>query len=316
MKLVGDVGGTKTLLALADEQGTLHQVTRYTNDDHAGFASVVAAFLGSVKQPINGGCFAVAGPVDDDGRHAVLTNRGWDIDCPALEAEYGLSGLTLINDFAGAALGITATAADQLVCLQPGEPIATAPRLVLGAGTGLGVALLMPMESNGKLSWKVIPGEGGHIGFSPRNAEQDAFMQWLRPSVGRVINEHILSGMGIAALDAFLRGVAVDDARRNPEEIAAQPDEAAAKAMAIFAEVYGAVAGDLSLMTLPRGGVYLAGGIAAKNLPLMQAGHFTTAYNAKGGYQRLTQKMPVFVVSEPNLGALGAAVAASTTLNA
>src|SRR5262245_43517273 len=115
MKLVGDVGGTKTLLALADDRLALHHVTRFINDEYADFAAVIADYLGRHKETVTAGCFAVAGPVEDDGRHARLTNRPWTIDCPALEAKHGISGLRLINDFAGAALGVTATAADQLI---------------------------------------------------------------------------------------------------------------------------------------------------------------------------------------------------------
>lgn len=304
MKLVGDVGGTKTLLALADDKHALHHAVRFLNDEYADFAAVVADYLAQVQEPIASGCFAVAGPVEDDGRHARLTNRPWTIDCPALEMQHGISGLRLINDFAGAALGVIVTPADQLICLQEGEALLQAPKLVLGAGTGFGVALLLPQAGG----WRAVPGEGGHIGFSPRNAEQDALMQWLRPAVGRVINEHFLSGMGIANLETFARGAKVDAARREPEEIANAPDEPALKAMKLFAEIFGAVAGDLALMTLPRGGVYLAGGIATKNLDLMRDSVFLDAFNAKGGYQRLTSRMPVFVAMDPDLGALGAAV--------
>lgn len=306
MKLVGDIGGTKTLLALADSDYRLHRVARFANDDYADFAAVLQTYAPGL---IDGGCLAVAGPVSDDGRHAHLTNRPWEIDCAALEQTLGLRHLTLINDFAGAALGVPLTASDQLACLQAGQPRADGVRLVLGAGTGLGVATLLPRAGGG---WQVIPGEGGHIGFAPQNDMQDALCRWLRPSVGRVINEHLLSGGGIAAIHAFLAGLAVEAPRLQADEIARRAgtdDTLAQRTMQVFAGIYGAVAGDLALLTLARGGVYLAGGIAGKNLDLMQDGSFLAAFNAKGVYNRLTTQMPVHVVTEPNLALLGAALA-------
>lgn len=301
MKLVGDVGGTKVLLALVDEHGTLVEKRRLPSADFQGFDELLAAYLHDVQAPLDGGCLAVAGPVADDGRSARLTNLPWTIDTAALAARFGLGPLKLINDFAGVALGVAALAPERCITLQAGEPLAAAPRLVVGAGTGLGMAVLLP---DGK-RWRVLPGEGGNAGFAPADARQAALWTWLHARRGRVIWEDVVSGPGLANIHLFLGG---DDL--EPEAIAAAAaggDATAGAAVDLFLSTYGAFAGDMALALLPRGGVYLAGGIAAKLLPQLQAGAFLAAFNAKGRHAGVTAHMPVRAVTDEEAGLAGAA---------
>lgn len=312
MKLVGDVGGTKTLLALADSTGQLHHIARLADDDFADFDSLIRHYLHSQSIDVavlTATCLAVAGPVNDSGTSATLTNRPWLIDSTALSQTFQIPPAKLINDFAGAAMGVVITPPSQLVPLQAGDPVHDGVRLVLGAGTGLGVATLLQHGN----SWRVLPGEGGHIGFAPQNEQQDALCGWLRQAHGRVTNELLVSGMGLASIYAFLQGLAIDAPRTDPAQIAAAAQNGDALGLAafdLFASVYGAVAGDLALMLTARGGVFLAGGIAAANLALMQRGAFIQAFNQKAGHSTLTQRMPVHIVTEPNLGLLGAGLSA------
>ena len=173
MRLCGDIGGTKVLLALAEDSPDRTAVPRwrlqrrYACADYTGFAPMLGDFLakaqaaGARSVEISGGCLAVAGPVDADGRHARLTNRPWTIDATALAATHDLGPLLLVNDFAAAAAGIDVISAQDIVELQAGEPLDHGVRVVVGAGTGLGVAALLWQENHG---YRILPGEGGHCG--------------------------------------------------------------------------------------------------------------------------------------------------------
>lgn len=304
MKLVGDIGGTRSRLAMSDGKA-LHHVSVFGNDGHPDFAAVVAAYLAATDERPLGGCIAVAGPIADDGRSATLTNRGWLIDLPTLESRFDLSGLVLVNDFAAAAMGVTVDTDDDPLCMQAGMPIAGAQRLVIGAGTGLGVASLILINGG----WQVLPGEGGHIGFAPQDDVQDRLCRWLREQHGRVIIEHIVSGSGLAAIHDYLHG-----RRLTPAEVAQSAHQGDVQALAsfdLFASIYGSVAGDYALARMARGGVFLAGGVAGANLALMQRGAFLKAFNAKGVHSQLAERMPIHIVTESLLGLHGAAALAA-----
>lgn len=312
MKLVGDIGGTRSRLALSDGK-ELHQVKAYANADFPDFSAVVASYLaedGVKTASISAGCLAVAGPITDDKRSARLTNHPWQIELVALETRLELPAgrLQLVNDFAAAAMGVTVSTASVPLPLQTGAMLADGVRLVLGAGTGLGVALLVRHD----LHWQVLPGEGGHIGFAPQDEQQDALCRWLRQRHGRVIIEHLASGVGLVNIDTFLAAQSPSDgASRSAAEIASAARQAEPRALAafdLFAAIYGAVAGDYALAGMARGGVFLAGGVAAANQDLMQRPPFLQAFNAKGVHNDLALRMPVCIVTEPWLGLHGAAV--------
>jgi glucokinase len=304
MILVGDIGGTRTRLALADVHGVLHDIAVFSNDEHAGLGALLDGYLDGIGAHPSSACLAVAGPIDDDGRSARLTNRDWRIDLPALEQRFGLAHASLVNDFAAAAMGVTVDTDDDPVTLQDGAPVSQATRLVIGAGTGLGVASLIVAEGR----WRVLPGEGGHIGFAPQDETQDGLCRWLREQHGRVIIEHVVSGGGLAAIHDYLHG-----RRLTPAEVAHLAHQGDVQALAsfdLFASIYGAVAGDYALARMARGGVFLAGGVAAANLDLMQRGAFLKAFNEKGVHSGLAARMPVCIVTEPLLGLYGAAALA------
>ena len=303
MILVGDVGGTKTLLGLA-QGGELLVDRRYANADFAGFADVLAAFLAETQADptaIGTGCLAVAGPVADDARSARLTNLPWAIASEDLSRRFGLPPLDLANDFAAAALGAVTASAEHLVTLQGGDPDTSAPRLVVGAGTGLGMAIVLPQDE----TWRTIAGEGGHVAFAPADEQQAALWAFLSQRHGRVTWERVASGPGLAAIHEFL-----DGSRELPEVIASRAmDDATSSARSslnLFLAAYGAFAGDMALACLARGGVYLAGGIAAKLLPVIAASPFLAAFDAKAEHAGIAARMPVHVATDPLLGLKGA----------
>jgi glucokinase len=306
--LVGDIGGTKTLLGLA-QGDELVLDRRYANADFPGFAGVLAAFLADTQtdpRTIAGGCLAVAGPVADDGRSARLTNLPWDIVVEELSQRFGLPALHLANDFAAAALGAVTAPAAQLAGLQAGDPDAAAPRLVVGAGTGLGMAIVLPQGE----TWRVIAGEGGHVAFAPADEQQAALWAFLRQRHGRVTWERVVSGPGLAAIHEFLEG-----GRETPEAIAmralADATSTARRSLDLFLAAYGAFAGDMALACLARGGVYLAGGIAAKLLPMIGVSPFMATFNAKAEHAGIATRMPVSIATDALLGLHGAARIAS-----
>lgn len=303
MILVGDIGGTHARLALTEPDSTEPVAERIVaTTDFADFESVLAAYLAGTPAKITAGCLAVAGPIEDSGRRARLTNLPWTLDCDALERRFAINRLALVNDFAAAAMGVTVAPAESIVALQDGAPLAAAPKLVIGAGTGLGMAVLVRHEA----AWRVLPGEGGHIGFSPLDEDQDRVFQALRREYGRVTAERVVSGPGLTNIHRILSGATLDAAeiaRRATREA----DEAALSSLNLFLTAYGAVAGDMAMAVLARGGVYLAGGIAAKLLPILAASPFLAAFNAKAEHAALAKQMPVAVVTDPALGLRGAA---------
>ena len=309
MILLGDIGGTNARLALA-EPGSTEPIaeSRVATADFHDFESVVAAYLAETGAKLTGGCLAVAGPIGDDGRRAKLTNLPWVIDADALEARFGIGRLTLANDFAAAAMGVTAAPAESIVPLQDGEPLLYSPKLVIGAGTGLGMAILAWHGD----TWRALPGEGGHVGFAPLDEEQDRVMHALRAEHGRVTAERVVSGPGLAAIHRVLSGDDLD-----PAEIAHRAmfdaDAPALDSLDVFLSAYGAFAGDMAMAAMARGGVYLAGGIAAKLLPILPASPFLAAFNAKAEHADLVRRMPVAVVTDPSLGFRGAACLANPT---
>lgn len=304
MILVGDIGGTRTRLALADDACKLHEVAVLANQDFGSFTLLMENYVAGLSTRPDGGCLAVAGPIADDARSARLTNRDWCIDLPVLEQQLKLPRFRLVNDFAAAAMGVTVDTDADPVLVQTGVPVANAMRLVIGAGTGLGVASVLKTEGR----WLVLPGEGGHIGFAPQDEQQDGLCRWLRARHGRVIIEHVTSGGGLAAIHEYLHSRVL-----KPSEISVLAKQGNAEALAsfdLFASVYGAVSGDYALARMARGGVFLAGGVAAANLELMQRGPFLKAFNAKGVHSHLAEDMPVSIVTEPLLGLYGAAALA------
>jgi glucokinase len=269
------------------------------------------------REPPRLACFGVAGPVL--GEQVKVTHLPWEIDAPALAARFGFARVGLLNDFAAAAHGIDLLAAADLATLQAGEPLPLRPKVVIGAGTGLGVAYV--------LGDAVLSGEGGHAAFAPADAQQAALWQWLHRRFGRVQVEHVVSGPGLASIYEFLlqqpdragTGSGEPLAAADPPQAIGQraldgDDPLALAAVDLFIACYGALAGDHALNALARAGVYVTGGIAPGLLARLRHGGFLSAFNDKGVYAPITRACPVHVVLDPDLPLLGAARYAARTL--
>jgi len=299
--LGGDIGGTKTLLAIAALAGGGLELVcerRYADRDFPAFADLLRTFRDEAGIAVERACLGVAGPVE--GRRVAVTNFPWEIDAAALEAILG-APVALANDFVAAAHGIDLLRPEDIATLQAGEPEPHGPQVVIGAGTGLGVAYRVWQGDR----YAVIGGEGGHAGFAPADERQARLWAALHAELGRVGVEQIVSGPGLARIHDFLR--AGRGRALAPDEIASSADPLARAAVDLFLECFGAEAGDHALAILARGGVFLAGGIAPKLLPQLRSGPFLAAFGAKGEHARLAAGFPVRVVTEERLGLLGAA---------
>ncbi len=310
--LAADVGATKCWLALVPCEGparALRWVRRYEDRAYAGFDDLAGDYLAQARASLGafslaGAVLAAAGPVQ--GTRVRLTNRDWELDARALAPRLGAPRALLVNDFAAAARGTTLLGPEDLVTLQPGEPDPAAPCVVIGAGTGLGVAYIV--------GGKVVAGEAGHMGFAPASDEQAALWAYLHAARGRVSAEDVLSGRGLARIYSFLLDKSLhSQAATDPAAVqhaAEAGDPTATRALDLFVEAYGAVAGDHAIALLARGGVFVAGGIAPRILDRLRSGRFVRAFNDKREHAPLAAGMPVHVVINERVALLGAAALA------
>lgn len=314
--LAGDIGGTKTWLMLARRGERGREVLfeqRYLSHDFRTFDLLLEEFLRSAPLPerLDATCLGVAGPVLDDT--VKVTNLPWLLNIAALRERLG-SPVKLINDFDATARGIEQLDAQDLVCLQPGRLTENAPRLVIGAGTGLGIAFSINMGKG----YQSIPTEAGRNAFAPTTPEQVELWRHLYTQHARATYELLLSGKGLMRIYDFVclqRGVAVDPAIGAATDPAAEivarccgqgsSDVLCNAAVDLFLQVYGARAGDLALTILARGGVFIAGGIAPKLLARMQTGVFLEAFYDKGIHGKFVRNVPLHVVTSERVAVLG-----------
>jgi glucokinase len=318
--LAGDVGGTKTVLALFDEGGErLNKVREevYPSASAASLEELAVRFLEGAGRPQpRAACFGVAGAVVD-GR-AKATNLPWQIDEVALASTLGIARVRLLNDLEAAAYGVLVEPADALHTLQAGTPPKGGGTLALvAAGTGLGEAI---MAWDGQ-AHRVLPSEGGHTDFGPRNELETALSEFLRWEFGHVSYERILSGPGFFNVYRFLRRhrkvaepawLTAELKAGDPSAVVsraglADADPVCAETITLFVSIYGAEAGNMALKTLALGGVFVGGGIAPKMLPAFKAGPFLDAFADKGRMGPLLRSIPVHVVLDPRAPLLGAA---------
>lgn len=349
--LAGDIGGTKTILRLVQSETTSEpsqlpiQTTlyeeRYPSQDYPDLAPMVKQFLAQALAKIGSfpkiekACFGIAGPVVNNTSE--LTNIDWSLSGTRLQQTLDIPVVHLINDFAAIGYGVLGLVDEDIYTLQNVPRNSKAPIAVLGAGTGLGEGFLIPF-ANGR--YQVYSSEGSHADFPPRSSLEFRLLTYIRSlyNIDRVSVERVVSGLGITAIYQFLRSQ--DGMRETPEmkrnyeiwerelskpdseatiDLAAEVSKAALtqndylceQTMRLFVEAYGAEAGNLALKLLPYGGLYVAGGIAPKILPLLQNGDFMKTFKQKGRLRPLMEKIPVFVVLNPKVGLIGASLYAA-----
>jgi glucokinase len=316
--IAGDIGGTNARFAIIERDKIFFE-KHYPSRDFDKFEDVFAVFVKDAPEPVPScACMAVAGVVE--GNRVEATNIPWTIDGNDLKKRFGLETLRLINDFEAVAWGITVLHRDQLVQIGGGKPISDGPKAVLGAGTGLGQAILVPCNKG----YRVLPTEGGHVDFAPRNEKEIELLRYLMKEFPHVSVERILSGPGLVHIYEFLledqnykksvftkqSAPEKDKAAHITQQAVQGTDELCRQAVSMFCSIYGAEAGNLALKCLATGGVYVAGGIAPKILPILSEGGFRHAFEAKGRMEKVLKYIPTYVVISPQLGLLGAAITA------
>jgi glucokinase len=347
--LAGDIGGTKTILRLVKSERTeatqklpilttLYEQT-YPSKEFLDLVPIVRRFLETAtaqlkeRSRVEKACFGIAGPVVNET--AKLTNLSWSLASDRLEKELAIAKVSLINDFAAIGYGILGLSEEDLQMLQVAPSDSNAPIAILGAGTGLGEGFLTPLPDG---NYRVFGSEGAHADFAPRSALEFQLLNYIleKNNLERVSVERVVSGQGIVSIYQFLwdrdnslsspalakiyqiwlqelgkEEKTIDLAAEISQAAIAQTDPLCVQTMRVFVEAYGAEAGNLALKLLPYGGLYIAGGISAKIVPLLLQEDFLKAFKAKGRVSSILDKIPIYIVLNTKVGLIGAALRAA-----
>ncbi|HEY4342932.1 MAG TPA: glucokinase [Parvibaculum sp.] len=329
--LVADIGGTHARFALARLAGGKLEVEApsvWLTALHQGLDVALEAFLEQKGKPaLDAVAVCAAGPVQGAGPGARIdmTNCPWDVSAAALSRATGVAHPLLMNDFAALALAVPHLKPDELHRIGGGEADAAAPIAILGAGTGLGVASLVP---SGKGRYIALPGEGGHVDLAPTNAREIALVYQLMQEFGRVSVERVLSGPGLVALYMAIGALdgTRDKARPTGVDVSNRArmgtSKAAQEAVTLFCGWLGATAGNLALTLGAKGGVYIGGGIVPGwiaedgkggkgGAPLFDAKLFRHRFEAKGRFKTYLAPIPVNVITREDPALMGLAWAAA-----
>lgn len=324
--LAGDIGGTKTVLAVFDAGGGgLEAVSEatYPSAAHGSLEEILADFLEDQSDvALGAACFGVAGAVIEG--KARITNLPWVLEAEALAEASGAQRVVLLNDLEAAAYGTLTLGPDERVVLNAGSPPSRqagssgANIGVIAAGTGLGEALLYWDGAR----HHAVASEGGHAGFAPRNDEQIELLRFLRSDFGGHVSvERVLSGAGLNHIYRFVlerseqtepawiaERMANEDPAAVIAELALEDEEPRCRqSLELFASIYGAEAGDMALRYMALGGVVLCGGIAPKILPVLEGDAFLHAFSDKGRFSDLVAGLEVSVALDPRTALRGAA---------
>lgn len=319
MILAGDIGGTKTVLALFSESDGPHRplaTQRYTSGEYARLEEIVADFLTEHQVLPEVASFGIAGPVRNN--RVRVTNLPWQVDADSLGRVMGDVPVQLLNDLEAIANAIPMLERSDLVSIKKGQTEAEGPIAVVAPGTGLGEAYLF---WDG-VRYRPIASEGGHTDFAPATPLELELLEYLQPRLGHVSYERVCSGIGIPNLYAFFR-----DAKGYPEpqwlrRALAEEDDATpvivksaqekgteicVATLRLFVSILGSEAGNLVLQVVATGGVFLAGGIPPRILPELKSETFFEAFTRKGRFTDLLERVPVWVVINRQVALFGAA---------
>ncbi len=319
MILAADIGGTKVNLALFRQENNhleLVDTAKFESQNYSGLEEILDEYCQSEHPELERAGFGIAGPVKDG--KCDVTNLPWVVDVESLKKRLGIDAVWLINDLAAMACAVPFLPEAELKVLQEGRPEEGGRIGVLAAGTGLGEAFLLPDQSGRYL---ILDSEGGHCDFSPRTELEMELLRFLTGKFGRTSIERVLSGPGLYNIYQFLRehhsfeeppwltgelqegdpGVVIT--KHGLENTSA----ACEKALEMFVSLYGAIAGNLALQLLTRGGLYIGGGIAPNILPLIKSGLFMDSFYSKGRFKSLMREIPVKVILNDQASLFGVA---------
>ena len=307
--LVADIGGTHGRFAIYD-RGHLHQIKHYTCSDFATLADLVAGYCQDLDTDLpQQAVFAVATYVNSDTIE--FTNSHLRFSVNAIAQQFQFNSLKVINDFTAVSLALPELTREQLIPIGGQQPPPRAAKAVLGAGTGLGVSGLLPHQH----FWLPVQGQGGHVMVAANNKFEQTVLDFIYQHQGYISAENLLSGNGLVLLYQAITGVE-DSANRNYSAAditrmgISQEDNHCHQVLQVFASMLGAVAGDLALTLGARGGVYLGGGVVYHlrdflvNNPVLR-----NRFEQKGAMTDYLKAIPLYLVTEKNIGLIGAGVA-------
>lgn len=316
--LVADIGGTNARFALATfAQGAISvgAMHAFRAEDYESICDAAAAFLEAVQARPRIACFAVAGPITDEV--VEFTNSPWVLDIEKTRQQLKLKQLMALNDFEALATGVRHLRAEDFVEVKAGEGDRHAPVLVMGPGTGLGQALIVPAP----VGDRIIPTEGGHVAFAPYNDEEIEVLRFIAREHKRVSVERLLSGRGLVNIHRALCALA------GTPRVSLQADEItraaltkefpiAVKAVDMFCAILGSAAGDAALATGARGGVVIGGGIVPKIREVFLTSAFIDRFLDKGRMRDYVSGIPVRLIIRDGAALVGAAASIRTALDA
>lgn len=306
--LIADIGGTNARFAiLPDAHAEPQHFPTVRTADYASIdEAITQTVLAETPTSPASALIALAAPIDGD--EIALTNCHWVVRPKQMIEALGLEQILLLNDFEAQALAVIALGPEHLEKIGGGNAIIDTGRVVLGPGTGLGVAGLVHSRN----VWIPVPGEGGHVDLGPRSARDFAIFPHIATIEGRISAEQILCGPGLVNLyRAVAAADGIEPRLTTPAEITAAAldasDPVAVEAIDIFVTCLGRMAGDLALIFMSRGGVFLTGGIAQKIIPALKSGRFRAAFEDKAPHSALLRAMPVYVMIHPLAALVGLA---------
>ena len=298
--LLGDIGGTNARFSiLVDAYGEPKSFPIVATADYANIDDAIqACVLDRTSVQPKSAVLAVAGPIDGD--EIDLTNCPWVVRPRKLIGELGFDEIVVLNDFEAQALAVSALPERGRVQIGGGTVHEGASRVVVGPGTGLGVAGLV----RARRMWIPVAGEGGHVDLGPRTDRDRAIWPHLIPIEGRISAEQVLCGRGLVNLyRAICAADGVEPVHMEPADITeaavARRDAPSGEAVDLFATCLGRVAGDLALIFMARGGVYIAGGIFERIMPVLKADELRRAFEDKAPHSELMREIPLFAITLP-----------------
>ncbi len=312
--IAGDIGGTTSRFQWLDtlNANQLSTPVYYTSSDFPSFTALLLTLVHEHQiPPIDVACFGLPGPINDTTID--ITNLPWQINPSDVKTALNCDDVVLLNDFHAIALGLKSLDDEALICLYSGQHDEHGNRLIVGAGTGFGVA---PVCHIGQQFYPQ-PSEGGHIAFAPVNRQQEMLLAWAHRDCAHISYEYFLSGKGLQRLYQFCcEGHDICSKDLTAAHIQRQAEcgeESAVEALRLFVMIYGQFIGDLALIWPARAGIYIAGGIGAKISSWMMSADFKDSFLAKNEMSKLVATMPVYLIVDEHVGLAGALAKARDT---
>ncbi len=300
--LLADIGGTNTRCTVTEPDYSPGKARMFINRDYASPTELLGDFIDGLKQEDRPQTcvLAIAAPVSGDRVH--MTNIEWDFSLDAVRHNLGLSELRALNDFEALAWALPDLQADDLQQIGAGRAVADKPKGVIGPGTGLGVASLVPAGGR----WLAVPGEGGHVTLPATDHREAAAIAKIRQDFGHCSAERVISGPGIGLLHRALHGGPDTDAA-EVSRLAAANDEAAIDTLDVFFRLLGTVAANLALTIGAFGGIYIGGGVVPRHRERFAASGFRERFEAKGRYGDYLRSIPTHLIVSPQPALTGLA---------